>query len=156
MKTTQNMWHISIFFQFFLHNVSQFTDWTLSPLVVLRPCSRWRCLHLSCRRWADECVRRSTGPEPCHCREHTHTESCTQKLSKRWIKKHRAERLVSMNINGLYNFKIFHSATEQPCHINNKFFFSYLNSEIDGPFSPCYVKLISNKHVAGYMQESCG
>lgn len=63
----------SFFLSFWFHQHLQITFTlvsicSLAPLVVLRPCSRWRFLHLSCRRWADECVRRNTGPAPCHCK----------------------------------------------------------------------------------------
>ena len=58
---------------------------SLSPLVSSHPCSRWRCLHLSCRRWADECARHSTSPEFCHCREHTHTHTHTHTIDNRQL-----------------------------------------------------------------------
>lgn len=48
-----------------------------SPPVWSRPCSRWRCRRLSCRRSVDVCVAHSTGPGPYHCivNTHTHTHS---------------------------------------------------------------------------------
>lgn len=73
-----------------------------SPLVVLRPYSRSQCLHQSCRRWADECVRRSTSPGLCHWRENTHTHKyyTTNELNKHCTAERVGAQHVSINTNG--------------------------------------------------------